>query len=130
MQELIQQQMETAEQSVNDPAAERRYHEVCAEMTRTDGEIVRLEVALASLETKAQAARTEAQLREQAELRARVVKLLDKRVDFAKSISGHISALVADWREHAFLRPGSEQRNDDVALGWVDDTIDKLREFV
>lgn len=98
---LDKDQLELAEASIKDPAAEVAYHQNIADGAATQGEIERLTAALASMNRKATEATTAAQSATAASHRARVVQLLDERVEVARTFETTLAATVAAF--HSLL---------------------------
>jgi hypothetical protein len=101
--DLDRAQLDLAELSIKEPEAERLYQDNISEGVRVDGEIKRLELALASFETKAAAAQSAAAAAELSALRQRVCDLLEQRIEAAQAFEAAITAAVEALHDLAEL---------------------------
>jgi len=108
---LVSRQAELAEASIDDPAAEQRYHEVCAEQRDVLAEVARLELAVAHAERRTAAEAKERAAGERAAKRAEVGRLLDERLAPAQQLAQAIADAATAF--HDLL-----DRNDAVAAAW------------
>jgi hypothetical protein len=100
--ELLVEQQRAAADSFS-AEGEERYQKIIAEMASTSGEVDRLEAALAGMQRQAEEKASAEQRAVQQELRDRVAKLLDRRVDAARKFEASIRAAVAALGELSSL---------------------------
>jgi hypothetical protein len=100
---LTTRQMELAEKSVQSPAVEKEYFEVCAAIEAADADVQRLTLAISSMDRRATEQLKAAEAAEIRSLQGRVVDMLEQRLEAAREFEAGITTAVAAMRRLAAL---------------------------